>query len=117
MLPAFVWTSTKNEWNAQKVMWSRAFGRLNTRNLTTRVLATNANHISTVIDQKRFDFRSLSPAPRTFGYYYYVNIRLLAWWEEFSFQVCLRDIQFLNHPALLSKGGFFLGASSLLYLR
>ena len=32
-----VWTSTKNEWNAQNAIWSCAFGLSITRNLITRV--------------------------------------------------------------------------------
>ena len=38
MWPAFVWTSTKNEWNAQNAIWSRAFRPFTPRNLITRVL-------------------------------------------------------------------------------
>ena len=38
MWPAFVWTSTKNEWNEQNAIWSRAFGPSITRNLITLVL-------------------------------------------------------------------------------
>ena len=33
MYPAFVSTSTKNEWNAQSAIWSRAFGRSITCNV------------------------------------------------------------------------------------
>ena len=43
MLPAFVWTSTKNEWNAKNAIGSRAFGPSITRNLITRVLT--ASHV------------------------------------------------------------------------
>ena len=54
MEPAFVWTSTKNEWNAQNAIWSRAFGPSITGNLDTRVLTF----------WKHFDLRWLSPAIR-----------------------------------------------------
>ena len=36
-------TSTKNEWNAQNPIWSRAFGPSITRNLITRVLSLTWN--------------------------------------------------------------------------
>ena len=42
-------TSTKNEWNAQNAIWSRAFGLSITRNFITRVLTTQ----STAMEQKR----------------------------------------------------------------
>ena len=42
-------TSTKNEWNAQNAIWSRAFGPSITRNFITRVLTTQ----STAMEQKR----------------------------------------------------------------
>ena len=40
MPPAFVWTSTKKEWNPHNAIWSRAFGPSITRNLIKRVLTT-----------------------------------------------------------------------------
>ena len=66
--PAFVWTSTKNVWNARNAVWSRAFGPSIARtdhacfDFPTR--KAYANHTSTVMEQKRFDLRSLSPALR-----------------------------------------------------
>ena len=38
MWPAFVWISTRNEWNAQNAIWSHAFGFAVSRNLITHVL-------------------------------------------------------------------------------
>ena len=64
MWPAFVWTSTKNEWNAQNVIWSRAFRPSTPRNLITRILTICQIKLtqSTVLEQKRLVLRSLSPA-------------------------------------------------------
>ena len=66
MWPAFVWTSTKNEWNAQNAIWSPAFGLSNPRNLITRVLTLCHVKLtqSTLLEQKRFNLRSLLPALR-----------------------------------------------------
>ena len=38
MWPAFIWTSTKNEWNAQNTIWSCMFRPSTLHNLITRVL-------------------------------------------------------------------------------
>ena len=64
MQPAFVWTSTKNEWNAQNAMRSRAFRPSTPRTLITRVLTICQVQLtqSTTLKQKRVDLRSLSPA-------------------------------------------------------
>ena len=66
MQPAFVRTSTKNEWNAQSVIWSRSFGRSITCNLMTRVLTICHVKLtqSTDMKQKRFELRLLLPALR-----------------------------------------------------
>ena len=38
MCPAFIWTSTKNEWNVQNTIWSCMFRPSTPHNLITRVL-------------------------------------------------------------------------------
>ena len=38
MQPAFVWISTKNEWNLHNTIWSGMFGPSITRNLIMHVL-------------------------------------------------------------------------------
>ena len=64
MQSAFVWTPTKNVWNAQNPLLSPTFGRSITCNLITRVLTICHVKLtqSTVLELKRFDLRSLSPA-------------------------------------------------------
>ena len=63
-------TSTKNEWNAQNAIWSRAFGPSITRNFITRVLTTQ----SIAMEQKRKKNSSSQVTERyrphsvTFGY-------------------------------------------------
>ena len=61
---AFVSTSTNNEWNAQKAVWSRAFRPSTHCNLITLVLTICHVKLtqSTAFKQKRLDLRSLSPA-------------------------------------------------------
>ena len=62
MQPAFVRTSTKNEWNVQKAIRSRAFGLSIPRYLITRVLTICHVKLmqSTTMEQKRFDLRYLA---------------------------------------------------------
>ena len=64
MWPAFVWTSTKNERDAQNTIWSRAFRPSTPRNLIARVLTIcHVKHTQSIaMEQKRSDFQSLSPA-------------------------------------------------------
>ena len=64
MWPGFVWTSTKNVWNAKNALWSRAFGLSITRKLITRLLTICHVKLSqsTALEQKRFELRLLSPA-------------------------------------------------------
>ena len=64
MWPAFVWTSTKNVWNAQNALWSRAFGLSITRKLIARIVTICYLKLSqsTALEQKRFEVRLLSPA-------------------------------------------------------
>ena len=61
---SFAWTSTKNEWNAENTICSRAFGPSIARYRTTHVLTIYHVKLkqSTAIEQKHFDRRSLSPA-------------------------------------------------------
>ena len=59
----FVWTSTKNVWNASNALWSRLFGPSITRHLITRVLTVTWKlRQSTALKPKRFGLWSLSPA-------------------------------------------------------
>ena len=64
--PAFVWISTRNEWNAQNAIWSHAFGFAVSRNLITHVLTIPHVKLtqSRMMEQKSFVLRSLSPALR-----------------------------------------------------
>ena len=70
MQPAFVWTSSKKEWNPHNAIWSRAFRLSITRNLIKRVLTTPLVKLTQrtlghpVMEQKRFDPRSLPSALR-----------------------------------------------------
>ena len=63
MWPACVWTSTKNEWNAQNAVWSRAFRPSTPRHLITRVFTLCQWNLSKSV-WLRLDLRSLSPALR-----------------------------------------------------
>ena len=51
IMPAFSWTSTKNEWNSQNAFWSSAFRPSTPRKLFTRVLTILRK--STAWEQKR----------------------------------------------------------------
>ena len=42
----YAWTSTKDEWNAQNPLYSRAFGPSSTHNLITRVLTISQMKLS-----------------------------------------------------------------------
>ena len=63
MQTAFVWTSTKNELNAQNRIWSLTFGPSITRNVIMCVLTFYHVKLvlSTALEQKCFDLWSLSP--------------------------------------------------------
>ena len=71
MKPAFVWTSTKNEWNAQNALCSRVFGPSITRNLITRVLTICYVNLtqSTAMEQSVLTFDRCRPHSVTFAYY------------------------------------------------
>ena len=64
MWPACVWTSTKNEWNAQNAVWSRAFRISTPSHLITRVLTVCQWNLSKSSVWLRLDLRSLLPALR-----------------------------------------------------
>ena len=57
MKPGFLWTCTKNKWNAHNAIWSLAIGPSITRNLITRVLTIYHVKLaqSTAFEQQRFD--------------------------------------------------------------
>jgi len=62
MWPAFVWTSTKNEWNAQNAVLSRAFRPSTPRNLIMHVLAIrNLCKALTALEQKRLTLDHCRP--------------------------------------------------------
>ena len=69
MWTALVWTSIKNEWNAQNAVWSCWFWPSTPGNMITRVLTichekpTQSTH-SVCVRAKAFDIRSLSPSLR-----------------------------------------------------
>ena len=86
MYSALVWTSTKNECNAQNAIWSRAFGPSITRNLITRFLTIC--HVKrsqrTALEQKRFDLRSLSPALRNLWLLLVITLKFLCYLYSFD---------------------------------
>ena len=87
MYPAFVSTSTKNEWNAQSAIWSRAFGPSITCNLMTCVLTICHVKLTqnTAMEQKRFELRLLLPTLR--------NLWLLL---DYTYMHLLRVTLFVN---------------------
>ena len=61
---AFVWTSTKNEWNAHNtiIIWSCTFGHSITHNLIMSCFVFwKLKTQSKALEQKSFDLQSLSP--------------------------------------------------------
>ena len=58
--PAFIWTSTQNEWNAHNTIWSRVFGPSITRNLIMHVLnICQVRLTQSTGQQKCFNLQSL----------------------------------------------------------
>ena len=70
---SFIWTSTKNEWNAQNARLLRAFRPSITRYLITRVLAIyhekRTQNKPQCWSNTAFDLRSFRPHSLTFGYF------------------------------------------------
>ena len=70
---AFIWTSTKDEWNAQNLIWSHAFGLSITHNLITHVLTISHMKLT---QSTAMDLWSLLPTLRkplviaSYCYYY-----------------------------------------------
>ena len=91
-----VWTSTKNEWNAQNTLWSCAFGPSITRNLITRVLTIC--HVkrtqSTALEQ---NLRSLSPALHNLWLLLVITLKFLCYLYS---EVSLTIFQELQNIAL-----------------
>ena len=101
MWPARVWTSTKNEWNAQNAVWSRAFRPSTTRHLITRVLTVCQWNLSKspVLGAKAFDCVWTSdrcrPYSVTFGYYKFIKL-LIATYIYFFFSSTRFSSQYFN---------------------
>ena len=90
MLPPCVWTSTKNEWNAQNAVWSRAFRTSTPSHLITRVLTVCQWNLSKipVWGAKAFDCVWTSdrcrPHSVTFGYYKFIKLLIATYIYFFS---------------------------------
>ena len=81
--------STKNEWNAQNAIWSRAFRPSTPRTLITRVLTIYEVNFTqnTALEQKRLVLRSLSPALPTLitnNYYKFLLIIIINFFKNVS---------------------------------
>ena len=81
---SFAWTSTRNIWNAENTIWSRAFGPSIVRYLITRVLTIYHVKLkqSTAIEEKYFDLRSLSPALPNLWLLLVDSLKMRSWREK-----------------------------------